>query len=75
MTEAAWFFVGVTIGTLGGAVAMGLTYFHFIGDKTAEEEEVEVRQNFDRAPRELNRISKMHNVIVIDGAQKRRNQA
>ena len=70
MIEATSFFAGTSFGVLTGAVAMGLAYFHFIGDKKAEEEEVEVRQNGDLAPRELNRISKMHNVLIIDRGRK-----
>ena len=60
------FLGGVIIGAIGGASAMALVYLHYVGDK--EPEPVVV----DRVRRELNRCSKMRNVLIIDGHERRR---
>ena len=60
------FISGIVIGVIGGASAMALVYLHYVGDKEPEPEAV------DRVRRELNRCSKMHNVLIIDGYERRR---
>ena len=64
--EAVLFFGGLSAGIIAGASVMALAYLQVMKSNQDPKEAKKV----DYVKRELNRCSKMHNVLIIDGHEK-----